>query len=130
MGDNEQVSKNSVEVSTAPYRTLADMRPLNSPAFDPVDDAPHHPGQPMPFWFVAEAMKMAEETSGKGSQDIIREVIGNLFRTAIAVNSSELANLFYFLILKLAPEFAGVETGVGHEVCVKSVAKASGKSVG
>ena len=83
----------------------------------------------MPFWIVAEACRIAEETSGKGSQDVIKEVIGNVFRSAIAVNASELSSLFYFLILKLAPEFAGVETGVGHEVVTKAVAKACGKSV-
>lgn len=83
----------------------------------------------MPFWFVAGCMQVTSETSGKGSQDVIKEVIANLFRTAIAVNPSELARLFYFFIVKLAPEFVGIETGIGHEVCVKAVGKACGKSV-
>ena len=83
----------------------------------------------MPFRFVAQAMTEIESISGKNSQTLIKEVIANLFRTAIAVNPAELSMLFYFFIVKLAPEFVGVETGVGHEMVVKSVAKACGKSV-
>ena len=83
----------------------------------------------MPFWFVANTMSLIETTSGKNSQTLIKEIISNTFRTAIAVNPSELGNLFYFFIIKLAPEFVGLETGVGHELVVKAVAKSCGKSV-
>ena len=40
-----------------------------------------------------------------------------------------MGRLFYFFIMKLAPEFEGVETGVGHEMVVKAVSKSCGKSV-
>ncbi len=30
--------------------------------------------------------------------------------------------------MKLAPDFAAIETGVGHEVSVKAIAKACGKA--
>ena len=123
------MSNITVEVSKEPYRTKEKIRPLTSPIFDPISDAPHHQGQPMPFWFVAHTMNLIENTSGKNSQTIIKEIIANMFRTAIAVNPSELGRLFYFFIVKLAPEFAGLETGVGHEMVVKSVAKSCGKSV-
>ena len=115
--------------SKEPYRTKEQIRPLTSPAFDPIRDAPHHTGQPMPFWFVAHTMSLIEETSGKNSQTVIKEIIANMFRTAIAVNPSELGALFYFFIIKLAPEYVGSETGVGHEMVVKAVAKSCGKSV-
>lgn len=36
-------------------------------------------------------------------------------------------DLYYFFIVKLAPDFAAMETGVGHEVSVKAIAKACGK---
>ena len=83
----------------------------------------------MPFWFVAEALSEIEVTQGKGSQDIIKEIIANVFRTAIANNPSELPRLFYFFIVKLAPEYEGLETGVGQELVLKAVAKGCGKSV-
>ena len=51
-----------------------------------------------------------------------------MFRAAIAVNPSELTNLFYFFIVKLAPEYEAKETGVGQELVLKSVARACGKT--
>lgn len=104
------------------------MRKPSSPDFDPVEDAPHHMGQPMPFWFVAQALIEIEECSGKNSQTYVKEIIANVFRAAIAVNAEELPALFYFFIVKLAPEYEALETGVGHELVLKSVAKACGKS--
>ena len=60
---------------------------------------------------------------------MIKEIVCNLFRAAIAVNPSEVASLFYFFIMKLAPDFTGIEMGIGHEVCVKAVSRACGKSI-
>lgn len=82
----------------------------------------------MPFWFVANALAEIESISGKNSQTIVKEIIANVFRAAIAVNPDELIDLFYFFIIKLAPEYEGKETGVGQELVLKSVAKACGKT--
>lgn len=67
----------------------------------------------MPFSFVARALSEIEECSGKNSMFVIKEIISNIFRSAIAVNAEELADLFYFFIVKLAPEYEALETGVG-----------------
>ena len=82
----------------------------------------------MPFWFVAKALGDIESCTGKGSQDIVKEIIANVFRSAIALNPDELTNLFYFFIIKLAPEYEGIETNVGQELVLKSVAKSCGKT--
>jgi len=82
----------------------------------------------MPFWFVTGALNEIEACRGKGSQDIIKEITANVFRAAIVNNPTELANLFYFFIVKLAPEYEAKETGIGHEQVLKSVAKACGKT--
>jgi hypothetical protein len=44
------------------------------------------------------------------------------------MNAKELSDLFFFFIVKLAPEYESVETGVGNELILKSVAKACGKT--
>ena len=67
----------------------------------------------MPFGFIANALTDIENCSGKNSQNIVKEIIANVFRAAIAVNPDELANLFYFFIIKLAPDYEGIETMVG-----------------
>ena len=36
-----------------------------------------------------------------------------MFRAVIAVNPDELVDIFYFFIVKLAPEYEGKETNVG-----------------
>ena len=82
----------------------------------------------MPFSFVARALSEIEDCSGKNSQTLVKEIIANIFRTAIANNASELADLFYFFIVKLAPEYEALETNVGQELVTKCVAKACGKS--
>ena len=52
-----------------------------------------------------------------------------MFRAAIAVNPAELANIFYFFIIKLAPEYEAIETMVGQEMVLKCVAKSCGKNL-
>lgn len=56
------------------------------------------------------------------------EIITNIFRSSLVNFPNELSDIFYFFIVKLAPDFAAMETGVGHELSVKAVAKACGKS--
>tara|TARA_B110000285_G_C15082678_1_gene594396 strand:+ start:757 stop:1020 length:264 start_codon:yes stop_codon:yes gene_type:complete len=81
----------------------------------------------MPFSLLAKALIIIEETSGNGSRTVIVETICNVFRSALANFPSELADIYYFFIVKLAPDFIAMETGIGHEVSVKAVAKACGK---
>ncbi len=59
---------------------------------------------------------------------MIKEIIANVFRSAILLSPHELGDLFYFFCIKLAPDYEGLETGIGHEILLKSVAKACGKS--
>jgi hypothetical protein len=59
---------------------------------------------------------------------VIIEIITNVFRSAIVNFPHELADIFYFFIVKLAPDFKAMETGVGHEVSVKAISKACGKA--
>lgn len=52
-----------------------------------------------------------------------------MLRSAIVNFPSELANILYFLIIKLAPDFAAIETGVGESLVANAIAKACGKSL-
>jgi hypothetical protein len=109
-------------------RSLDKLRKPSAVDFCPLEDSPHHCGQQMPFSFVARALSEIEETQGKNSQTHVKEIIANIFRAAIANNAAELPDLFYFFIVKLAPEYEALETGVGNELITKCVAKACGKS--
>ena len=72
-------------------------------------------------------MQQIEKTEGKGSLTIVIEIIANVFRATIVNRPEELADVYYFFIVKLAPDYEGLETGIGHEISVKAVAKACGK---
>lgn len=54
--------------------------------------------------------------------------MANVFRSAIVLNPLELPEIFYFFIVKLAPDYESLETGIGHELLLKAVAKACGKA--
>ena len=58
---------------------------------------------------------------------MIIEIISNVFRAAIVNAPDEVPDLYYFFICKLAPDYEAMETGIGHEVSVKAIAKACGK---
>ena len=59
---------------------------------------------------------------------MVVEIITNVFRSALVNFPEELSDILYFFIVKLAPDFAAMETGIGHEVSVKAVSKCSGKT--
>lgn len=81
----------------------------------------------MPFGFLVKALGIIEETTGKNSRTVVVETICNVFRSALVNFPSEMPDLYYFFIVKLAPDFIMMETGIGHEVSVKAIAKACGK---
>ena len=77
---------------------------------------------------MARALSEIEVCKGAYSTDTKKEIVANVFRTSILLNPKELPDLFYFFCVKLAPDYEGLETGIGHELLLKSVAKACGKS--
>ena len=93
-----------------------------------MNDAPFYKGQAVPFSFLTRALTEIEACKGQKSKDAIKEIIANVFRSALLLSPAELPDLFYFFCIKLAPDYEGLETGIGHEILLKSVAKACGKS--
>ena len=51
-----------------------------------------------------------------------------MFRSALVNFPAELSDILYFFIVKLAPDFCAMETGIDHEISMKAIAKACGKS--
>ena len=127
----EESKVEEMEVETHENKPPKDIEKLRSPShpqYDPIIDAPMYKGQPMPFSLIARALAEIEACKGQHSKDTVKEMIGNIFRSAILLVPQDLSDLFYFFIVKLSPDYEGLETGVGHEMVLKSVAKACGKS--
>lgn len=120
-------SKLPAEVN-APLKDYEKLKIHSDPNFCPEKDSPQQKNQRMPFSFVVKALQLIEQTEGKNSRTVIVEIMTNVFRSALVNFPSELPDIFYFFIVKLAPDFEAMETGVGHEVSVKAIAKATGKT--
>jgi hypothetical protein len=54
-----------------------------------------------------------ESCQGVGSKEVMKDIIANLFRSIIVLNPQELSELFYFLCVRLSPEYEGIETNIG-----------------
>jgi len=125
----KRVKMDDVAEEEVKYKSLDDMKALTSLTFDPINDSPYERGWPIPFSLVAKSCQDIENTSGKDSQNAIKEILSNVFRTAILLKPDELVPLFYFYIAKLGPEYEALETGIGPEIINQSVAKACGKDL-
>jgi len=126
--EEEKKEEVKEQVVVGPPKDIEKLRPPSSPAYHPVDDAPFYKGQPVPFSFLTRALSEIETCKGQKSKDAIKEIMANVFRSAILLSPREVGDLFYFFCIKLAPDYEGLETGIGHEILLKSVAKACGKS--
>lgn len=105
------------------------MKSLVNTSYDPIKDAPYEKGWNIPLSFIAKACADIEATSGKDSQNFIKEIISNVLRTAIILKPDELKFIFYFFVAKLGPEYEALETGIGPEILNQAVAQACGKDL-
>ena len=55
----------------------------------------------------------------------MKDILSNLFRSVIMMAPHEMAELYNFLGVRLAPEYEGIETNMGIELLMKAIAKAS-----
>lgn len=108
---------------------MTKLRAPSSPQYDPIEDAPFHRGQAVPFGFIAKALSEIETCKGKNSKDAIKEIVANVFRSTMLLAPSEAPDLFYFFCVKLGPDYDSPETGIGIELLSNAVAKACGKSL-
>jgi DNA ligase-1 len=102
---------------------------LSDTKYHPIDDAPYTIDQHIPFSLVAKACQEIEDNSGKDSQTVSKEILANVFRTAIVLKPSELIPLFYFFITRLGPEYEGLETGIGPDILNQAVSKTTGRDM-
>jgi DNA ligase-1 len=104
------------------------LHPLNDKKFNAYHDAPYYEGQSIPFSLVVECFNYVATIKGEHSKDHIKEVLANMYRTAILLKPDELIDLYYFTTKRMAPDFESNETGIGPETLVKVIGKTTGKT--
>ena len=91
--------------------------------FDPKMAAWWEHGDKVPFLFLAKALDLIKDESGR---IVITDITCNLLRTVIATNPDDLLGIVYLLANKIAPAHEGVELGIGDASLIKALAEACG----
>eukprot|EP01018_Ginkgo_biloba_P020633 Gb_15949 [translate_table: standard] len=92
--------------------------------FEPRAAAFWKDGEHVPFMFLARALDLISNESGRIA---ITEILCNAFRTVIVTTPSDLLPMVYLSANKVAPAHEGVELGIGDAAIVKALAEAFGR---
>ncbi|XP_064960894.1 DNA ligase 1 isoform X2 [Musa acuminata AAA Group] len=92
--------------------------------FNPKKAATWKDGEPVPFLFLARALELISNESGRIA---ITEIICNVFRTVIATTPGDLLATVYLSANRIAAPHEGIELGIGDASLVKALAEAYGR---
>eukprot|EP01114_Cavostelium_apophysatum_P019156 TRINITY_DN6091_c0_g1_i1.p1 TRINITY_DN6091_c0_g1~~TRINITY_DN6091_c0_g1_i1.p1 ORF type:complete len:829 (-),score=268.02 TRINITY_DN6091_c0_g1_i1:32-2518(-) len=94
--------------------------------YDPVESASWKQGEKVPYLALASTFVEIEKHSGRLK---IIEMLTNLFRSIIALTPEDLLPCVYLSINRLAPEFEGLELGIGESILMKALAEATARTL-
>ncbi|KAJ1295063.1 hypothetical protein BS78_01G195200 [Paspalum vaginatum] len=92
--------------------------------FDPMAAAFWKPGEPVPFLFLARALDLISNESGR---IVITEILSNVFRTVMATTPDDLLATVYLSANRIAPPHEGIELGIGDASVIRALAEAYGR---
>lgn len=92
--------------------------------FDPMAVAYWKPGEPVPFLFLARALDLISNESGR---IVITEILSNVFRTVMATTPDDLLATVYLSANRIAPPHEGIELGIGDASVIRALAEAYGR---
>ncbi|KAI0979049.1 hypothetical protein GJ496_003714 [Pomphorhynchus laevis] len=80
----------------------------------------------LPFSAFAQTMQCLEQTTKRLE---IVQYVTNLYRSIIETLPDELLPTIYLCLNKVAPDYEGIELGIGEGVLIRSIAEVTGRSV-
>lgn len=83
-------------------------------------------GAPVPYLALAKVFEAIESISSRLK---IVELLRDFFRQVLWLTPADLLPAIYLSINRLAPEYQGVELGVGESILMKAVADATGRTL-
>ncbi|XP_074558818.1 LOW QUALITY PROTEIN: DNA ligase 1-like [Curcuma longa] len=92
--------------------------------FNPKKAASWKNGDPVPFLFLARALELISNESGRIA---MTEILCNVFRTVIATTPGDLLATVYLSANKIAAPHEGIELGIGDASLIKALAEAYGR---
>jgi DNA ligase 1 len=93
--------------------------------FDPKKAAFWKPGEPVPFRFLAYALDLISNESGR---IVITDILSNVFRTVMATTPGDLLATVYLAANRIAPPHEGIELGIGDAALIKALGEAYGRN--
>lgn len=93
--------------------------------YDPVEDACWKKGAKVPYLALAVTLDKIDGISGRLR---IIEVLSNFLRSVLVLSPDDLLKAVYLCLNKLAPDYEGLELGIGESLLVKALAEATGRT--
>eukprot|EP01137_Pigoraptor_chileana_P008303 Opistho-2@54941 len=93
--------------------------------FHPVKSACWKAGESVPYVALSKTFEAIEATTKRLK---IIDILSNLFRSVIALTPKDLICCIYLCTNKIAPDYSGIELGVGEALLIKAIAEATGRS--
>ncbi|XP_064462893.1 DNA ligase 1-like isoform X2 [Ornithodoros turicata] len=94
-------------------------------SYHPVDDAIWKAGEKVPYLALAKTLEKIDSISARLK---MIETLCNFFRSVIVLTPEDLIYAVYLCLNKLAPDYRGLELGVGESLLVKALAEATGRT--
>eukprot|EP00727_Mastigamoeba_balamuthi_P001338 m51a1_g11200 putative dna ligase 1-like (970) ;mRNA; r:15615-19317 len=107
-------------------KTKAEKKAASAvPPHNPVTDAIWKEGEAVPYLALARTLAAVEGTTLR----LVKvELLANLLRSVVRLTPGDLVAALYLVVGKVAPDFAGVELGVGESILVKAICNATGRT--
>nr|XP_042905928.1 DNA ligase 1 isoform X2 [Parasteatoda tepidariorum] len=118
---NEKAKKKTVNSSSSGVH----YDPSKS-KYHPIEDACWKRNEKVPYLALAKTLEFIENTSARLK---IVEILANYFRSVIVLTPDDLLQSVYLCLNRIAPEYEGIELGVGDMVLMKAVAQATGRTL-
>ncbi|CAL4934048.1 unnamed protein product [Urochloa decumbens] len=121
--DKKQKPKPINSSKTEEKNTTLELKKKGS-EFDPMAAAYWKPGEPVPFLFLARALDLISNESGR---IVITEILSNVFRTVMATTPDDLLATVYLSANRIAAPHEGIELGIGDASVIRALAEAYGR---
>ncbi|GAB5357723.1 hypothetical protein AAMO2058_000398900 [Amorphochlora amoebiformis] len=126
--DEEEEGKEEVESKkTTSRKASSDSKKEESTLnYHPVKSAGWKKGAKIPYSVLAKVFEKVESTSKRLAKT---RFVANLLRSVIVMNPEDLTTIFYLCCNKLAPQYHGIELGIGNAVLFKALSEATGTNI-